>query len=161
ERREPRFDGAYRLREFKGAERAVIFHVAAIDNAVDDLMCAIADRTGRRDDRKARRIVRGSADPDVVEHARRKQVRQLLANEVTTPQSLEPTDPIGAGRILKHVVKPRRLKKYSTFRRWRTDGRLYRGPRFVEETVPVGHGARDRTITVGFVVKCQRRRDDA
>src|SRR5579871_6083692 len=124
-------------------------------------MREIAYRTRRRDDRKPRRVVRRSAEPYVVQRARRKQKRQLLANVIPNPQALKLTEPIGLGRILQHVVEPGRLEKQSAFRRLRADGGLHPGPGFAEQSVAAYHGAADRALALRVVIKGQRRRDDS
>ena len=60
-------EGMNRHGKLHRGERAVIFDVAAVNNAVDDIVLAIADGAGRRNDGEACRIMGGRAQADVVE----------------------------------------------------------------------------------------------
>ena len=95
--------------ELRRGEGPVILDVAAVHNAVDDVVLDVADGPGRRNDREPRRVVRGRAQAHVIEALPGKDERELFTDILPEEIALNARPEIDIGVVRQQRMEPRRL----------------------------------------------------
>ena len=104
-----------RHRKLHRRDRSVIFDVAAIDDAVDDVMLGVAHRARRGNYRKPRRICCRRAQADIIKVLFLKIEREFFADVLPQEVPLDSRPEIDIGVVGQQRVKPGRLHEDRAF----------------------------------------------